>query len=142
MGKKIADALKIVGLLTVEFFVLPDGSLLINELAPRPHNSGHHTLESLSISQFEQAIRAITGEALLSPKKHSAAVMINLLGDLWKNGEPRWEQLGSDPDLHLHLYGKKEAKPGRKMGHLTLIGREVSSLLTKAKEKVTALSSF
>jgi 5-(carboxyamino)imidazole ribonucleotide synthase len=119
MAKKIAEALGVIGLLAIEFFVMPDGSLLVNELAPRPHNSGHHTLESMSVSQFEQVITAITGRPLITPEKHADAIMVNLLGELWSNGEPDWKALRANPNAHLHLYGKKEARPGRKMGHVT-----------------------
>lgn len=134
MGKEIAEALSVIGLLTIEFFVLPDGSLFINELAPRPHNSGHHTIESLSISQFEYAIAAITGQALPPPEKRSDAVMVNLLGDLWSQGEPDWKGFCADPHAHLHLYGKKKAAPGRKMGHITFVGASKEKLLEIALE--------
>ncbi len=133
LGKAIAEALDVIGLITVEFFVLPDGTLLVNELAPRPHNSGHHTLESSKTSQFEQAIRAVVGLPLGSAELHSEAVMVNLLGDLWQNGEPDWKPLLEDPRVHLHLYGKKEAKPGSKMGHFTVVGKDREELLRVAK---------
>lgn len=129
MGKKIAETLGVVGLLTIEFFVLPDGSLLVNELAPRPHNSGHHTIESLSVSQFDYAIRTITNQSLPEPERRSDAVMVNLLGDLWTHGEPDWKKLCADPRAHLHLYGKKKAASGRKMGHITFVGAPREELL-------------
>ncbi len=128
MAKKIAEALGIIGLLAIEFFVMPDGSLLVNELAPRPHNSGHHTLDSMNVSQFEQLIRAITGHSLSSGEQRSEAVMINVLGNLWSQGEPDWEPLRTDPQAHLYLYGKKDARPGRKMGHVTFTGTDVNKL--------------
>ncbi|MFZ4115419.1 MAG: 5-(carboxyamino)imidazole ribonucleotide synthase [Chthoniobacterales bacterium] len=134
MGKAIAEALEVIGLITVELFVLPGGSLLVNELAPRPHNSGHHTLESSKTSQFEQIIRAITGLPLGSTELISEAVMVNLLGDLWENGEPDWKVLLEDRRVHLHLYGKKEAKPDRKMGHFTIVGEHREELLATAKK--------
>lgn len=140
-GKKIAEALELIGLLTVEFFILPDGSFLINELAPRPHNSGHHTLESLTISQFEEAIRAIANVPLIIPAWRSDAVMVNVLGDLWHAGEPDWEPLRGNPHAHLHLYGKKEAAPGRKMGHVTFTGAKREQLLAIAQNNLIRSSA-
>ena len=118
----ITAKLGAIGLITVELFVLPDGSLMVNELAPRPHNSGHHTLETSMTSQFAQHVRAVCGLPLGPVELRSPGVMINLLGDLWSGGEPDWELLLREPGLFLHLYGKKGAKPGRKMGHATLLG--------------------
>jgi len=112
----------VIGLITVELFVLADGSLVVNELAPRPHNSGHHTLETAMTSQFAQHVRAVCGLPLGPVDLRSPGVMVNLLGDLWKGGEPDWEILLREPGCFLHLYGKEEAKPGRKMGHATLLG--------------------
>ncbi len=121
----IAAGLDYVGVLCVEFFVLNDGRLLANEIAPRPHNSGHHTLDSCDVSQFELQWRALAGAPLPTPRRHSAAVMLNLLGDLWfdaagERREPDWAAVLALPGAHLHLYGKAEPRPGRKMGHLTL----------------------
>ena len=118
----ITEKLGAIGLITVELFVLPDGSLMVNELAPRPHNSGHHTLETSMTSQFAQHVRAVCGLPLGPVELRSPGVMINLLGDLWSGGEPDWELLLREPGLFLHLYGKNGAKPGRKMGHATLLG--------------------
>lgn len=118
----IAEKLGVIGLITVELFVLEDGSLMVNELAPRPHNSGHHTLETAVTSQFAQHVRAVCGLPLGSVTLRSPGVMVNLLGDLWSGGEPDWELFLSEPGSFLHLYGKSEAKPGRKMGHATLLG--------------------
>lgn len=118
----ITEKLGAIGLITVELFVLPDGSLMVNELAPRPHNSGHHTLETSMTSQFAQHVRAVCGLPLGHVELRSPGVMINLLGDLWSGGEPDWELLLREPGLFLHLYGKNGAKPGRKMGHATLLG--------------------
>lgn len=118
----IAEKLGVVGLITVELFVLADGSLIVNELAPRPHNSGHHTLETAVTSQFAQHVRAVCGLPLGSVELRSPGVMINLLGDLWSGGEPDWNLLLRERGLFLHLYGKSGAKPGRKMGHATLLG--------------------
>ena len=117
----IAEALDYIGVLAVEMFVVEQG-LLVNELAPRPHNSGHWTLDGAETSQFEQQVRAICGLTLGSTRATSpAAAMVNLLGDLWDNGEPDWQGMLDDPSAHLHLYGKSQARPGRKMGHLTVL---------------------
>ena len=116
----VADALDYVGVLGVELFVV-DGQLLVNELAPRPHNSGHWTLDAARTSQFEQQVRAVCGLPLGDPTMTVPAVaMVNLLGDLWAGGAPDWSAMLIDPQAHLHLYGKREARPGRKMGHLTV----------------------
>ncbi len=116
----IADALGYVGVLAVEMFVV-DGGLLVNELAPRPHNSGHWTLDASVTSQFEQQVRAVCGLGLGDPSMNAPAVaMVNLLGDRWASGEPHWERALDDPAAKLHLYGKADARPGRKMGHLTV----------------------
>ena len=124
-AEHIAATLGYVGVLCVEFFVLKDGRLLANEMAPRPHNSGHHSIDACDVSQFELQVRAMTGAPLVAPRAHSAAVMLNLLGDLWfaagpTAAEPPWAQVLALPGAHLHLYGKAHARPGRKMGHLTL----------------------
>jgi len=127
--KKIADELNYVGVLCVEFFVLTEGSpesaalggLVVNEMAPRPHNSGHYTLDACDQSQFDLQVRTLAGLALVQPRHHSASVMLNLLGDLWVDGQiPPWDAVLALPGVHLHLYGKLQAKPGRKMGHLTV----------------------
>ena len=122
IASDIAEKLDVIGLITVELFVLADGSLIVNELAPRPHNSGHHTLETAVTSQFAQHVRAVCGLPLGSVALRSPGVMINLLGDLWSGGEPDWALLLREQGLFLHLYGKSSAKPGRKMGHATLLG--------------------
>ena len=130
-AKKIADDLNYVGVLCVEFFVLADGSpertalgeLVVNEMAPRPHNSGHYTLDACDVSQFDLQVRTLAGLPLVQPRQHSAAVMLNLLGDLWVDGAtPCWDQVLALPGVHLHLYGKLTASKGRKMGHLTVTG--------------------
>jgi 5-(carboxyamino)imidazole ribonucleotide synthase len=105
----------------VEFFLTKDGKLLINELAPRPHNSGHLTFDACITSQFEQQLRAVCGLPLGSTEFLRPAAMANLLGDVWANGEPDWAKALALPNLKLHLYGKAEARPGRKMGHLTAL---------------------
>jgi 5-(carboxyamino)imidazole ribonucleotide synthase len=120
LGMAVADALGFVGVLAVELFVV-DGRLLVNELAPRPHNSGHWTLDASVTSQFEQQIRSVCGLGLGDTAMTAPAVaMVNLLGDLWQRGEPRWADVFDDPDVKVHLYGKLEPRPGRKMGHLTV----------------------
>jgi 5-(carboxyamino)imidazole ribonucleotide synthase len=110
-----------VGLLCVEFFVARDGRLMVNEIAPRPHNSGHLTFDACRTSQFEQQLRAICGLPLGSTEMLQPAAMANLLGDLWANGEPNWAAALAMPDVKLHLYGKSSPRPGRKMGHLTVL---------------------
>ncbi|HYD74529.1 5-(carboxyamino)imidazole ribonucleotide synthase [Ramlibacter sp.] len=123
--RAIAQGLDYVGVLCVEFFLLQDGSLVVNEIAPRPHNSGHWSIEGADVSQFELQVRTLAGLPLVAPRQHSHAIMLNLLGDLWfRHGaapqEPPWTQVLALPGAHLHLYGKTDARPGRKMGHLTL----------------------
>jgi 5-(carboxyamino)imidazole ribonucleotide synthase len=119
----IAEALDYRGVLCVEFFVARDGALLVNELAPRPHNSGHLTFDACRTSQFEQQLRAICGLPLGSPELIQPAAMANLLGELWADGEPDWAAALTIPDVKLHLYGKSTPRPGRKMGHLTAMAR-------------------
>ena len=115
----ILEQLDVTGVLCVEFFLTRDGTLLINELAPRPHNSGHLTIDACVTSQFEQQLRAVCGLPLGSTEMLQPAAMANLLGDIWTSGEPRWDAALALPEVKLHLYGKSEARPGRKMGHLT-----------------------
>ena len=119
LATRLAGALDYVGVLAVEMFVV-GGGLLINEIAPRPHNSGHYTIDACRTSQFEQQVRVLCGLPLGDPTQHSPAVMVNLLGDIWGNGEPRWDAVLRHAGAHLHLYGKREARPGRKMGHVTV----------------------
>lgn len=128
----ILEALDVVGVLCVEMFLTGDGRLLVNELAPRPHNSGHLTLDAHETSQFEQQLRAVCGLPLGSTEPLRPAAMANLLGDLWIPDEPPWERVLAEPGVHLHLYGKKEPRPGRKMGHLTVLGETVD----EARERV------
>ena len=118
IAKTLAESLDVVGLLAVELFVTKDG-LLVNELAPRPHNSGHWSMEGAPTSQFEQHIRAICGWALGDTTAHRPCEMINLLGDEWM----QWEEYARNPEAHVHLYGKTESRPGRKMGHVTMVKR-------------------
>ena len=117
----VLEALDVVGVLCVELFLARDGRLLINEIAPRPHNSGHFTFDASVTSQFEQQLRAVCGLPLGSTAQVSPAAMANLLGDLWQNGIPRWEAACAHRNVKLHLYGKATARPGRKMGHLTAL---------------------
>jgi 5-(carboxyamino)imidazole ribonucleotide synthase len=124
-ARRIAESMGYVGVLCVEFFVLRDGAIVANEMAPRPHNSGHYSIDACDVSQFDLQVRALTGAPLVMPRLHSAAVMLNLLGDLWfRNGEsehpPDWARVLALPGAHLHLYGKVQARRGRKMGHLTI----------------------
>jgi len=118
----ILEKLDVVGLLTVEMFVTTDGGLLVNELAPRTHNSGHLTIDACATSQFEQQVRAVCGLPLGSTELRQPAAMANLLGHLWAKGDPKWGAALEDPLVKLHLYGKAQARVGRKMGHLTAIG--------------------
>jgi len=136
----IADALDYVGVLGVELFVV-EGDVLVNELAPRPHNSGHWTLDASATSQFEQQVRAVCGLGLGSTLMTApAAAMVNLLGDLWADGEPDWSGALDDPSATLHLYGKREPRPGRKMGHLTVTAPSAPTAAAKAAALRTNLT--
>ncbi len=129
---KIAEKLEYVGVLAVEFFV-SNGELLANEVAPRPHNSGHYTIDANVTNQFEQQLRALVGLPLGDSRLHSPAVMVNILGDIWKNGaEPAWDKIFARSELKLHLYGKHEPRPGRKMGHYTVIGADQETVIVNA----------
>jgi 5-(carboxyamino)imidazole ribonucleotide synthase len=131
----VAQSLMTIGVLAVEFFLTADGRLLVNEIAPRPHNSGHLTIEGSVTSQFEQQVRALCGLPLGSTDVVMPAAMVNLLGDLWgqAGGTPRWDvALESDPGVSLHLYGKRTPAPGRKMGHLTVLDSDPENALRRA----------
>jgi 5-(carboxyamino)imidazole ribonucleotide synthase len=131
--KSIANQLQYVGVLCVEFFVLQDDSLVVNEIAPRPHNSAHYSLDACDLSQFDLQVRTLAGLPLVQPRQHSPAIMLNLLGDLWVNeATPPWAQVLALPGAHLHLYGKLKAAKGRKMGHLTLTGASVAEVRATA----------
>ena len=119
--REIFGRLEVVGVLCVEFFLDHNGDLLVNELAPRPHNSGHLTIDACTSCQFEQQVRSVCGLPLGSPRQHRPAAMANLLGDLWTAGPPNWQRALNLADIKLHLYGKAEPRPGRKMGHLTAL---------------------
>jgi 5-(carboxyamino)imidazole ribonucleotide synthase len=130
-AKAIAAELEYVGVLCVEFFVLDEsnpaalglGGLVVNEMAPRPHNSGHYSMDACDVSQFELQVRTLAGLPLVQPRQHSPAIMLNLLGDIWpEGGVPAWDQVLALPGTHLHLYGKLRAAKGRKMGHLNITG--------------------
>jgi 5-(carboxyamino)imidazole ribonucleotide synthase len=129
LGTQITEALDVVGLLAVEFFLTDDNQLVVNELAPRPHNSGHFTFDACMTSQFEQQLRAVCGLPLGSPDLMSPVVMWNLLGDLWNNGEPDWNVILENPRAKLHLYGKSEARPGRKMGHVCVMAESTEQAI-------------
>jgi 5-(carboxyamino)imidazole ribonucleotide synthase len=136
---QVAEDLDYRGLLAVEFFLSGDGRLLVNEMAPRPHNSGHHTIDACETSQFEQQLRILCGLAPGSTRLHSPTVMLNLLGDVWEDakGKPDWPAILAIPGAHLHLYGKHEARRGRKMGHITFTAPSLEEALanqTRARE--------
>jgi 5-(carboxyamino)imidazole ribonucleotide synthase len=141
--RAVLEALEYVGVLCVEFFVARDGRLLINELAPRPHNSGHLTFDACRTSQFEQQLRAICGLPLGSPELLQPAAMANLLGDLWSGGEPNWPAALAIGEVKLHLYGKRTARPGRKMGHLTAMApspEQARTLVLRARDALSKQS--
>ncbi|KAB2967107.1 5-(carboxyamino)imidazole ribonucleotide synthase [Zoogloea sp.] len=138
-AERIAERLGFIGTLAVEFFV-SRGQLYVNEMAPRPHNSGHHTIDACAVSQYDQQVRALCGIPLGEPRQHSASVMVNLLGELWFEGgdphgryrEPDWSLLHAVAGLRLHLYAKHHARHGRKMGHFTVVGDDPAEVLAKA----------
>ncbi|MGZ8257597.1 MAG: 5-(carboxyamino)imidazole ribonucleotide synthase [Methylotenera sp.] len=136
----VAEKLDYTGVIGIEFFVC-NGELLVNEVAPRPHNSGHYTIDACITNQFEQQVRVMTGLPLGSSRQHSPAVMVNLLGDIWPSGfepdpqtEPAWQHALNNPQLKMHLYGKHEARPGRKMGHYTVINASREDALKQAMQ--------
>ncbi len=143
LARAIAAALDYIGVLCVEFFVLDEGRLIVNEIAPRPHNSGHYTIDACVSSQFDEQARILAGLPLGSAQQLAPAVMVNLLGDLWfRHGarrEPPWAELLRIPGAKLHLYGKREARPGRKMGHVTLLASSVDEALVRANEAAALL---
>lgn len=139
LAVRLANSLQYVGVLCVEFFVLQDGSLVANEMAPRPHNSGHYSIDACDVSQFDLQVRTLAGLPLVQPRQHSAAVMLNLLGELWFRGgsaassEPDWPAVLALPGVRLHLYGKTQARVGRKMGHLTCTAASAEDALATAR---------
>jgi 5-(carboxyamino)imidazole ribonucleotide synthase len=145
IARGILEGLDVVGVLCVEMFLTRDGRLLVNELAPRPHNSGHLTFDACVTSQFEQQLRAICGLPLGSTELLRPAAMANLLGDLWTDGAPDWAAACAFPDVKLHLYGKATARPGRKMGHLTALAgtrEEAVEKVVAARAALTGSTSF
>jgi 5-(carboxyamino)imidazole ribonucleotide synthase len=143
-AQALAQSLHYVGVLCVEFFVLADGSLVANEMAPRPHNSGHYSIDACDVSQFDLQLRTLVGWPLVAPRLHSPAVMLNLLGDLWfaKTAvatSPDWAQVLKLHGVHLHLYGKADARPGRKMGHLTVTAADAASARNTALQVAAVL---
>ncbi len=144
-ARAIAESMRYVGVLCVEFFVLTDGRLCANEMAPRPHNSGHCTIDASDCSQFELQVRALAGLPLVTPRAHSAAAMLNLLGDLWLGAdgsvrEPPWREVLALPGMHLHLYGKRAARAGRKMGHLTVTAPTPEQAMQVTREAARRLA--
>jgi 5-(carboxyamino)imidazole ribonucleotide synthase len=139
IARTVLETLEVVGVLCVEFFVTKDGRLLINELAPRPHNSGHFTFDANVTSQFEQQLRAVCGLPLGSPAQLCPAAMINLLGDIWSEGEPDWASATTVPNVKLHLYGKLAPRSGRKMGHLTALADSVDVALRNVEQSFEKL---
>lgn len=143
VAARLAAALNYVGVMAVEFFVVEDNKLLINEMAPRPHNSGHYTIDACRTSQFEQQVRVLAGLPLGDPSLHTPAVMLNLLGDAWrgpnKESAPDWACILEHPGAHLHLYGKREARPGRKMGHVTVCDESLDRALAIVRDIKAAL---
>ncbi|MEQ1683093.1 MAG: 5-(carboxyamino)imidazole ribonucleotide synthase [Burkholderiaceae bacterium] len=143
-ARSVAATLDYVGVLCVEFFVLADGALVVNEMAPRPHNSGHYSLDACDVSQFDLQVRAMTCAPLVAPRQHSPCVMLNLLGDLWfhqvgREQAPDWAGVLALPGVHLHLYGKARARPGRKMGHLTVTAATAGEADAVARQAAASL---
>lgn len=139
IARAIVTELDVIGVLCVEFFLTTNGKLLVNELAPRPHNSGHLTIDAHTTCQFEQQVRAVCGLPLGAATQLRPAAMVNLLGDIWQEGEPAWREALAVKDLKLHLYGKREARVGRKMGHLTVLADSSTDAIQKAYDARHAL---
>jgi 5-(carboxyamino)imidazole ribonucleotide synthase len=139
MANKIAKGLGYIGTMAVEFFVSTDGEIIANEIAPRPHNSGHYTLDACATSQFEQQVRMLCGLPSGDCDLTQPVVMINLLGDVWGNSEPKWTEALNEPNLKLHLYGKKAARPGRKMGHFNVLSSSTELAMSQAEQIFDAL---
>jgi 5-(carboxyamino)imidazole ribonucleotide synthase len=142
--RAIAEGLAYVGVLCVEFFGLADGTLVVNEMAPRPHNSGHWSLDAADASQFELQVRTLAGLPLVQPRQHSPAIMLNLLGDLWRGQgametAPDWAAVLALPGTHLHLYAKATARPGRKMGHLNVTAASLAAARAVALQAAQVL---
>ena len=133
MARILAEELDYCGVLAVEFFIDKNNKLMINEMAPRPHNSGHYTLDACLTDQFQQQVRTLCGYRPGKTDLVSSAVMVNILGNAWEQGTPAWDELLNNPGVFLHLYGKKEPRQGRKMGHFTCVGEKVDELLKQAE---------
>ena len=140
LARLIAEKINLVGVMGVELFVTKSGEVLVNELAPRTHNSGHWTLDACMASQFEQQVRAICGLPLGAVTLLSPVVVVNILGDAWAKGEPKWDVLLAQPNVRLHLYGKADPRPGRKMGHFTVTARDADMALELAEKYKTRLA--
>ncbi len=134
MARQVAEKIGLVGVMGVELFVAKDGKVLVNEMAPRTHNSGHYTMDACATSQFEQQARAICGLPLGPVTLLSPVVMVNILGDAWAKGEPKWSVLEAQSQVRLHLYGKAEARPGRKMGHFNVMAMDAEAALGLARK--------
>lgn len=141
MANKIAEGLGYVGTMAVEFFVSVEGDIIANEIAPRPHNSGHYTLNACHTSQFEQQVRMLCGLPSGNCDLQTPVVMVNILGDVWGNNEPHWDKLLTAPDIKLHLYGKQSARPGRKMGHFNVLAADTDSAMQQAENAFAALQA-
>jgi 5-(carboxyamino)imidazole ribonucleotide synthase len=141
MADKIAEGLGYVGIMAVEFFISQEGDVIANEIAPRPHNSGHFTLDACETSQFEQQVRMLCGLPSGNCELKSPVVMINILGDIWGSSVPHWDTLLSRPNNKLHLYGKKEARPGRKMGHFNVLATNIEQAATIATQSFENLKA-
>ncbi len=137
--RSVLEELDVVGVLCVEFFVTRSGQLLVNELAPRPHNSGHFSFDACITSQFEQQLRTVCGLPMGDTRRLAPSAMVNVLGDCWQDGDPDWLAALADPEVKLHLYGKQEPRPGRKMGHITAFGATSQMAAEKAQTARTAL---
>ncbi|MEX0614889.1 MAG: ATP-grasp domain-containing protein, partial [Methylophaga sp.] len=140
-ASKIAEGLDYVGTLAVEFFISQQDEVIANEIAPRPHNSGHYTLDACPTSQFEQQVRMLCGLPAGDVSLQSPVVMINLLGDVWGQSHPHWTELLAEPNIKLHLYGKKAARPGRKMGHFNVLADNTEAAMQQAEQVFTALQA-
>lgn len=140
LAGRVAERLGYTGVLGVELFIANGGMLYVNEIAPRPHNSGHFTQDAATVCQFEQQVRTLCGVPLARPRLLSPVCMVNLLGDLWKAGTPDWGAVLVLPGVKLHLYGKKEPRPGRKMGHLNCLAGTASEATTLAREALARLA--
>ncbi len=141
MASRIANGLNYVGTMAVEFFISTEGDIIANEIAPRPHNSGHYTLDATTSSQFEQQVRMLCGLPAGKADLISPVVMINLLGDVWGNSQPHWETLLKQDNIKLHLYGKQEARAGRKMGHFNVLANSSNEAKLQAEKSFSALQA-